>query len=158
MALRVVEDHVADVALHTGQHLVDLGHFIHRLNSLNFVMPDLVPGIHVLSLKLSKQDVGGRDIRAFTPVFNGLCPAMTWNHHTAPDLWSAAISPALKPKSLRISSVCWPRSGGHTLSLPGARDSDTGCAMRAIVLLPRFTGWAMPRCITCASKNIWSIA
>src|SRR5207302_9240091 len=26
---------------------------------------------------LPKQDVDGRDIRAFTPVFDGLCPAMT---------------------------------------------------------------------------------
>jgi hypothetical protein len=24
-----------------------------------------------------KKDVDGRDIRAFTPVFDGLCPAMT---------------------------------------------------------------------------------
>jgi hypothetical protein len=37
-------------------------------------MPGLVPGIHVY---LSNKDVDGRDIRAFTPVFDGLCPAMT---------------------------------------------------------------------------------
>jgi hypothetical protein len=36
----------------------------------------LVPGIHVLEYGLAK-DVDGRDIRAFTPVFDGLCPAMT---------------------------------------------------------------------------------
>jgi hypothetical protein len=39
-------------------------------------MPGLVPGIHVL-LYLSKKGVDGRVIRAFTPVFDGLCPAMT---------------------------------------------------------------------------------
>jgi hypothetical protein len=38
-------------------------------------MPGLVPGIHV-SKKVPK-DVDGRDKRAFTPVFDGLCPAMT---------------------------------------------------------------------------------
>jgi hypothetical protein len=37
-------------------------------------MPGLVPGIHVLRCK---QGVDGRDIRAFTLVFDGLCPAMT---------------------------------------------------------------------------------
>jgi hypothetical protein len=37
-------------------------------------MPGLVPGIHVLA---AKEDVDGRDIRAFTPVVDGLCPAMT---------------------------------------------------------------------------------
>jgi hypothetical protein len=38
-------------------------------------MPGLVPGIHVFLC--SSKDVDGRDIRAFTPVFDGLCPAMT---------------------------------------------------------------------------------
>jgi hypothetical protein len=37
-------------------------------------MPGLVPGILVLA---AKEGVDGRDIRAFTPVFDGLCPAMT---------------------------------------------------------------------------------
>jgi hypothetical protein len=37
-------------------------------------MPGFMPGIHAL---LGKEDVDGRDIRAFTPVFDGLCPAMT---------------------------------------------------------------------------------
>jgi hypothetical protein len=42
-----------------------------------FVMPGLVPGIHVL-LNLSKKDVDGRDRRAeATPSFGRLCPAMT---------------------------------------------------------------------------------
>jgi hypothetical protein len=41
-------------------------------------MPALVAGIHVfLSLIASKQVVDGRDISAFTRVFNTLCPAMT---------------------------------------------------------------------------------
>jgi hypothetical protein len=39
-------------------------------------MPGLVPGIHVLLAGVFK-DVDGRDNRAFTPVFDGLCPAMT---------------------------------------------------------------------------------
>ncbi len=39
-------------------------------------MPGFVPGIHVF-LAAEKQDVDGRDERAFTPVFDGLCPAMT---------------------------------------------------------------------------------
>jgi hypothetical protein len=34
------------------------------------------PGIHVLLLR-RKQDVDGRDISAFTRVFDALCPAMT---------------------------------------------------------------------------------
>jgi hypothetical protein len=38
-------------------------------------MPALVADIHV-SLTVS-EGVDGRDIRAFTPVFDGLCPAMT---------------------------------------------------------------------------------
>jgi hypothetical protein len=37
-------------------------------------MPAPVAGIHVLA---AKEDVDGRVIRAFTPVFDGLCPAMT---------------------------------------------------------------------------------
>jgi hypothetical protein len=37
-------------------------------------MPGLVPGIHAfISIK---QDVGDRDNRAFTSVFDVLCPAM----------------------------------------------------------------------------------
>ena len=39
-------------------------------------MPGLVPGIHALLLDHPK-DVDGRDTRAFTPVFDGRCPAMT---------------------------------------------------------------------------------
>jgi hypothetical protein len=39
-------------------------------------MPALVAGIHVF-LNCRQQDVDGRDKRAFTPVFDGLCPAMT---------------------------------------------------------------------------------
>jgi hypothetical protein len=39
------------------------------------VMPGLVPGIH--AFPFTHKDVDGRDIRAFTPVFDGLCPAMT---------------------------------------------------------------------------------
>jgi len=38
-------------------------------------MPALVAGIHVFGP--AKQDVDGRDIRAFTRVFDALCPAMT---------------------------------------------------------------------------------
>jgi hypothetical protein len=40
------------------------------------VMPGFMPGIHVFLVYL-KQDVDGRDIRAFTPVFDRLSPAMT---------------------------------------------------------------------------------
>jgi hypothetical protein len=39
-------------------------------------MPALVAGIHVW--KCGKKGVDGRDKRAFTPVFDGLGPAMTW--------------------------------------------------------------------------------
>jgi hypothetical protein len=39
-------------------------------------MPGFMRGIHVL-LFLRKKDVDGRDKRAFTPVFDGLSPAMT---------------------------------------------------------------------------------
>ncbi len=39
-------------------------------------MPGPVPGIHAF-LTYNKKDVDGRDNRAFTPVFDGLCPAMT---------------------------------------------------------------------------------
>jgi hypothetical protein len=38
------------------------------------VMPGLVPGIHVF-IHLSESGRPGE--RAFTPVFDGLCPAMT---------------------------------------------------------------------------------
>ena len=44
---------------------------------LDVVMPALVAGIHVLLRGNKFEDVDGRDIRAFTPVFDGLCPAMT---------------------------------------------------------------------------------
>jgi hypothetical protein len=36
-------------------------------------MPGFMAGIFVFNSK----GVDGRDIRAFTPVFDGLCPAMT---------------------------------------------------------------------------------
>jgi hypothetical protein len=39
-------------------------------------MPGFMPGIHVF-LAMIKKDVDGRDKRAFTPVFDRLCPAMT---------------------------------------------------------------------------------
>jgi len=39
-------------------------------------MPGVLPGIHVF-LACGAKDVDGRDIRAFTPVFDVLCPAMT---------------------------------------------------------------------------------
>jgi hypothetical protein len=39
-------------------------------------MPALVAGIHVLLF--FKEGVDGRDISAFTRVFNALCPAVTW--------------------------------------------------------------------------------
>jgi hypothetical protein len=39
-------------------------------------MPALVAGIHVF-LPFGREDVDGRDDRTFTPVFDGLCPAMT---------------------------------------------------------------------------------
>lgn len=38
-------------------------------------MPGPVPGIHAFDT--AKQGVDGRDTRAFTPVCDGLCPAMT---------------------------------------------------------------------------------
>jgi hypothetical protein len=47
-------------------------------------MPGLVPGIHVLLSSMLAKDVDGRDIRAFTPVFAGLCPAMTALNPRAP--------------------------------------------------------------------------
>jgi hypothetical protein len=40
-------------------------------------MPGLGPGIHVFLVALG-EDVDGRDISAFTRVFNALRPAMTW--------------------------------------------------------------------------------
>jgi hypothetical protein len=39
-------------------------------------MPALVAGIHVFAIS-QQEDVDGRVKRAFTPVFDGLCPAMT---------------------------------------------------------------------------------
>jgi hypothetical protein len=42
-------------------------------------MPALVAGIHVFLRHQDKQDVDGWDKRAFTPVFDGLCLAMTDN-------------------------------------------------------------------------------
>jgi hypothetical protein len=45
--------------------------------SLSIVMPALVAGIHVFLISYSKQGVDGRDISAFTRVFDALCPAMT---------------------------------------------------------------------------------
>jgi hypothetical protein len=47
-----------------------------RTPTICSVMPALVAGIHVF-LRLRNQDVDGRDERAFTTVFDGLCPAMT---------------------------------------------------------------------------------
>jgi hypothetical protein len=38
-------------------------------HNLSVVMPGLVPGTHVF--RATKQGVGGRDKRAFTPVFAG---------------------------------------------------------------------------------------
>ena len=39
-------------------------------------MAGLVPAIHVLAVS-EEQDVGARDISAFTRVFNALCAGMT---------------------------------------------------------------------------------
>jgi hypothetical protein len=41
------------------------------------VMPALVAGIHVLLNRTADQVVDGRDVSAFTRVFDALCPAMT---------------------------------------------------------------------------------
>jgi hypothetical protein len=46
---------------------LDLTHMLRRAG--------VMPGIHVFAA--AKKDVDGRDTRAFTPVFDGLCPAMT---------------------------------------------------------------------------------
>jgi hypothetical protein len=43
-------------------------------NQPSTVMPALVPGIHVFFGEFQQPDVDGRDIRAFTPVFDGLLP------------------------------------------------------------------------------------
>jgi hypothetical protein len=40
-------------------------------------MPALVAAIHVFETGFINKDADGRDIRAFTPVFDGLRPAMT---------------------------------------------------------------------------------
>src|SRR6185503_8407228 len=44
---------------------------------LAFVMPGLVPGIHVFTSVIHDERRGWSGIRAFTPVFAGLCPAIT---------------------------------------------------------------------------------
>ena len=46
-----------------------------RSPNSRFVMPALVAGIQPYYVRILK-DGDGRDIRAFTPVFDGLCPAM----------------------------------------------------------------------------------
>jgi hypothetical protein len=46
----------------------------HSRSKNGVLMHAYVPGIHAFFFV---QDVDGRDIRAFTPVFDGLCPAMT---------------------------------------------------------------------------------
>ena len=43
-------------------------------NHPSTVMPALVAGIYVFLLRFSEQGEDGRDIRAFTPVFDGLLP------------------------------------------------------------------------------------
>ena len=43
-------------------------------NHPSTVMPALVAGIHVFCARFSEQGVDGGDIRAFTPVFDGLLP------------------------------------------------------------------------------------
>jgi hypothetical protein len=52
-------------------------------------MPGLGPGIHVFLVALS-EDVDGRDISAFTRVFDALCPAMTWR------VWSITSRVAIR--------------------------------------------------------------
>ena len=41
------------------------------------VTPALVAGIYAFLAELPQQGLDGRDLRAVTPVFDGLCPAMT---------------------------------------------------------------------------------
>ena len=53
-------------------------------------MPGLVPGIHVFLR--DQQDVDGWDNRAFTPVFDGLCPAMTNDKLHPSHFWIAATA------------------------------------------------------------------
>jgi len=53
-------------------------------------MPGLVPGIHVLGI--AQQVVHGRDKRAYTPVFDGLCPAMmAQDAALSTDNWTTSI-------------------------------------------------------------------
>src|SRR5262249_20050463 len=67
---------------------------------------------------------------------------------------SAAISRPLKPNSLRMASVCSPRSGGRAARREGVRDNMTGCRSSSIMHLSfRVTGWTKPRCCTCGSAK-----
>src|SRR5260370_37234434 len=79
-------------------------------------------------------------------------------HHTAFALCRAVISRALKPNSLRMASVCSPRSGGRATRRDGVRDNKTGWPIKRILLLSFLvTLWAMPRCSTCGSAHTRSI-
>src|SRR5205814_1052900 len=72
---------------------------------------------------------------------------------------SSAISSLPKPNSASTSSVCSPNSGGRAAILLGVRDSVTGWPTSWMCRFSSLgTCWAMPRCLTWASSNIWSMA
>ena len=78
--------------------------------------------------------------------------------HTTLRCRSSAISSLPKPNSASTSSVCSPNSGGRAAILLGVRDSVTGWPTSRIWRFSSLgTCWAMPRCLTWASSNIWSI-
>ena len=49
----------------------------HHAATLSAVAPPLVPRVHAFSCCGEAKTRMAGDIRAFTPVFDGLCPAMT---------------------------------------------------------------------------------
>src|SRR5436305_5972512 len=76
--LAVLHRHVeVDADEHALAREVSLIKCFERHASYSFVIPGLVPGIPLRRAQcVTKRD--GRGVRAFTPVFDGLCPAMTW--------------------------------------------------------------------------------
>src|SRR5262245_32965896 len=139
MTLGIVEDHVADAPVLAREHLVGLGHVVHRLSSAaSGPIPKFVSARGTFRYELRNLRTTSNSHRFTRQI------ALLWR--------SAAISLALNPNSLSTASVCSPSPGGAATSRLGVRDSDTGWpAMRRFDSSLVFTFCAMPRCSTCGS-------
>ena len=130
-------------------------------------MPGLVLGIHALYLA-SPTNVDGRDIRAFTPVFDGLCPAMTeGNYMDAAELRALQAPIKERYKSDAKAAVITLKAKGTLDESNIACKVETGRALAVAGLHPATGGSGMELCsgdmllealVACAGVTLKAVA